>query len=348
MNEDMRTHTRIRAAAPGRRPVAVGAARRAVVATALAALATAVLAPASHAQAWPAKAVTIVSPYPAGGITDRLSRIVAEELTKSLGQQVLVENRTGAGGAIAMAHVAKAAPDGYTLVMGGSAPTAIIPAVNPSITYRPENFAPIGYVAGLPIVLVAHPSVPAPDLKAFIAHVRANGATMNCAHHGSGTGTHLACLQFDAMIGAKSAQVPYRGAPQVNQDLLAGRVQFYFGTLPTQIQLVRSGQLRAYGVASHRRAPAAPEIPTLAEQGLPGLIVESWNALYAPAGTPVGVIAKLSDALRAALERPEVRARIEATGSTVQAGSADELRRLTDTEYATYRKLAVDANIKVN
>ena len=311
-------------------------------------LSTALPAPAL-AQTWPSRPVTIVSPYPAGGITDTLCRIVAEELSKSLGQSVLVENRPGAGGAIAMAAVARAAPDGYTLIMGGSAVSTIIPALNPSVTYHPLNdFEPVGYVAGLPIVMVAHPSIPAPTLPEFVAYAKANADKLNCAHHGPGTGTHLACVQFARKIGANIADVPYKGAPQVNVDLLTNRVQLYFGTLPTQIQYVRSGQLRAYGVASEQRAPAAPEIATLAEQGLTGMNLDSWNALYAPRGTPKPVLARLSSELQRILQQPEVRKRIEATGSTMRPGTAEDLRKLTTDEFEMYRKLAADTGIKLN
>ncbi len=299
------------------------------------------------AQSWPSRPLTIVSPYPAGGITDNLCRIVAEELAKVLGQPVLVENRLGAGGAVAMASVAKAAPDGHTLVMGGSAVSTIVPALNPAVAYHPlRDFEPIAYVAGLPIVLVSHPSVPATNVREFMAHAKANAASLNCAHHGPGTGTHLACLQFARALGVNIPDVPYRGAPQVNQDLLANRVQFYFGTLPTQIQLVRSGQLRAYGMASPQRVPFVPDIPTLAEQGLP-MNLDSWNALYAPAGTPKPVLARLSSEVQRILERPEIRQRIEATGSVLRPMSAEDLRRLTETEFEQYRKLAAETGVKL-
>ncbi len=324
-------------------------ARRGALLALSAALLSAALPAPALAQAWPSRPVTIVSPYPAGGITDTLSRIVAEELSKSLGQSVLVENRPGAGGAIAMAAVARAPADGYTLIMGGSAVSTIIPALNPSVTYHPLNdFEPVGYVAGLPIVMVAHPSLPAATLPEFVAYAKANADKLNCAHHGPGTGTHLACVQFARKIGANIADVPYKGAPQVNVDLLTNRVQLYFGTLPTQIQYVRSGQLRAYGVASEQRAPAAPEIATLAEQGLTGMNLDSWNALYAPRGTPKPVLARLSSELQRILQLPEVRKRIEATGSTMRPGTAEDLRKLTTDEFETYRKLAADTGIKLN
>lgn len=302
---------------------------------------------AAFAQAWPAKPITIVSPYPAGGITDLLSRIVGEEYAKVFGQTVVVENRTGAGGAIALASVAKAAPDGYTLVMGGSAPSAIVPALNRNVTYGPKDFEAIGYVAGLPIVLVAHPSIPAQNLGEFLVYVRANGSKLNCAHHGTGTGTHLACVQFARITGTAIPDVGYKGAPQVNADLLANRVQMYFGTLPTEINYVRAGQMRAYGVASSERAPGAPEIPTLEEQGLKGLNLDSWNALYAPAGTPKPIIQRLSAELVKILNTPEVRRRIEATGSVVRPAPAAALAKLTADEFAAYRKLATEANIRM-
>jgi tripartite-type tricarboxylate transporter receptor subunit TctC len=299
------------------------------------------------AQAWPSRAVTLVSPFPAGGITDLLSRIVAEELTKSLGQNVVVENRVGASGAVALSAVAKAPADGYTLVMGGSAPTAIVPALNRNVSYGPKDFDAIGYVAGLPIILVTHPSVQGSTVKEFIDYVRANQATLNCAHHGVGSGNHLACLRFAKMIGVQMADVGYKGAPPLDIDLLANRVQIYFGTLPTQIQYVRSGQMKAIGMASMRRTPFAPDIPTLEEQGLKGLNLDSWNALYAPVGTPKAIIERLNNELNKVLAKPEVRKRIEATGSTLNPGSAADLEKLTTEEHALYRKIATEANIKM-
>ena len=323
------------------------AARRAMLA---AAGALALAASGAAAQpAWPSRPITLVSPYPAGGITDVLSRIVAEELSRGLGQPVLVENRVGAGGGIALQHVARAAADGYTLVMGGSAPSTILPALKPDIGYHPlRDFEPIGYVAGLPIVLVSHPSLPARTVPELVAYTKANAAQLNCAHHGNGTGTHLACLQFAKRLGVALTDVPYKGAPQVNVDLLANRVQLYFGTLPTQLGYVRAGQLRAYGIASAERAPAAPEIPTLAEQGLDGLELDSWNALYAPAGTPRPVLERLERELARIVALPEVRRRIEATGSVPRAWGAERLGRLTRDEYEGWRRLAAEARLKID
>ncbi len=311
-------------------------------------LAISLLSPFATAQPWPARPITLVSPYPAGGITDLLSRIVGDELSKVLGQPVVVENRTGAGGAIALAYVAKAAPDGYTLVMGGSAPSVIVPALNPNAAYGPKDFEAIAFVAGLPIVLVANPAIPAANLKEFVAYAKANGGKLNCGHHGTGTGTHLSCVMFARLIGTTITDVPYKGAPQVNQDLLTNRVQFYFGTLPTEIAYVKAGQLRAYGVASTERVPALPDVPTLAEQGYAALNLDTWNALYAPAGTPRAIIARLNAEVVKILQNPEVKRKIEATSSIVRPGSAEELQKRTADEFATYRKIALEANIKID
>ncbi len=307
------------------------------------------ICPQAMAQSWPSQSITIVSPYPAGGITDQLSRIVAGELSKRLGQTVLVENKLGAGGAIAMQAVARAPHDGYTLVMGGSAVSTILPAINRNISYDPiRDFEPIGYVAALPMMMVIPAAIPAVNLKDFIQYAKDHSGKLNCGHHGPGTGTHLACLQFAKLTQTTITDVPYKGAPQVNTDLLTNRVQIYFGTLPTEIALVRSGQLRTFGVASDARAPGAPDIPTLTEQGVSGLNLDSWNALYAPAGTPKPVIDRLSAELLDLLSVPSVRERIEATGSVLHPGSAEALRKLTEQEFKNYKKLVTENNIRLD
>lgn len=304
---------------------------------------------AARAQdAWPTRGITLVSPYPAGGITDLLCRIVGEELAKALGQPVVVENRTGASGAIAHASVAKAVPDGHTLIMGGSAPTAITPALNRNVAYGPADFAPIGYVAELPIVLSTPAAVPGSTAADFIAYVKANSGRLSCGHHGVGSSNQFACLTLARITGTKIADIPYRGAPQVNTDLVAGRVQIYFGTLPTQMPLARDGKLKVFGITSPSRIPTAPDLPTLDEQGLTGLDFSSWNALYAPAGTPRPVIERLSRELLRILALPEVRRRIEDTGSIVRPGTPEALGRLTMAEHDNYRRMAAEAGIRLD
>ena len=303
--------------------------------------------PVLAADPWPTKTVTLVSPYPAGGITDLLCRIVGEELAKVLGQQVVIENRTGASGAIAHASVAKATPDGHTLIMGGSAPTAITPALNKSVTYGPKDFEPIGYVAELPIVLTGHPSIPGSTAADFLAYVKANSGKLSCGHHGNGSSNQFACLTLARLTGTQIADIPYRGAPQVNTDLLAGRVQIYFGTLPTQVPLAKDGKLKIFGITAPARASTAPDIPTLDEQGLTGLNFTSWNALYAPAGTPRPVIQRLSAELLKILANPEVRKRIEDTGSITRPGTPEALGRLTMAEFENYKRLSAESGIRM-
>lgn len=313
----------------------------------LAAAAVAAPWPLRAQDTWPTRSITLVSPYPAGGITDLLCRIVGEELAKALGQSVVIENRTGASGAIAHTSVAKAAPDGHTLIMGGSAPTAITPALNKGVNYGPKDFEPIGYVAELPIVLSTHPSVPGRTAADFVAHVKANPGKLSCGHHGNGSSNQFACLTLARITGTPIADIPYRGAPQVNTDLLANRVQIYFGTLPTQMPLAKDGKLKVWGITSPARIPTAPDLPTLDEQGLTGLNFTSWNALYAPAGTPRPVIERLSRELLRILALPEVRRRIEDTGSIVRPGTPEALGRLTMAEHDNYKRMAAEAGIKM-
>jgi tripartite-type tricarboxylate transporter receptor subunit TctC len=297
---------------------------------------------------WPTRTITIVSPYPAGGITDILCRIVAEELSKVLGQSVVVENRTGASGSIAHSYVAKAQPDGYTLIMGGSAPTAATPALNKSIAYSPKDFEAIGYVAELPIVLSGHNSIAGTTAGDFLAYVKANSGKLNCGHHGNGSSNQFACLSLARMTGTQIADIPYRGAPQVNTDLLANRVQIYFGTLPTQLPLAKDGKLKIFGITSPVRASVAPDIPTLDEQGLTGLNFTSWNALYAPAGTSQTIVQLLSKELQKILSHPETRRRIEATGCVTRPGTSEALRKLTWSEYETYKRMGAESGIQLD
>jgi tripartite-type tricarboxylate transporter receptor subunit TctC len=225
----------------------------------------------------------------------------------------------------------------------------IIPALSPNATYHPlKDFEPVGFVAELPLMLVVNPAVPAGTLKEFIAYARVNAGKLNCASHGIGTGTHLACAQFDKMVGTKITHVPYKGAPDVNTDLLTNRVQMYFGVLPTEIGYVRAGKLRTYGVASAERVLSAPDIPTLMESGLPRFNMSSWNALYAPAGTSKEILARLNSELVKILNMPDVRKKIEATGSIVRPGSIEALRKLTAAEFEDYRKLGAESNIQLD
>ena len=303
---------------------------------------------AASAQDWPRKGLTLVAPFTAGGITDLLTRIMADELGKSLGQPAVVENRGGAGGAVGLNYVLSQPADGYTLAMGGNGPSAIVPSLNPVVNYSPKNFEPIGFVAALPSMLVVHPSVPAKTLLEFAAYAKAQGPKMSCASHGEGSFNHLACVQFNKITGSAMTHVPYKGAAAVNPDLLSGRVQAYFAVLPTVLAFIRSGQLKALATGDEERVASLPDVPTLKEAGVPGIVIGSWNALYVKAGTPAPILSRLRSETEKILRRPDVIARIAATDAIAKAIPAERLGQMTQEEYEAYGRIAREGNIKLN
>jgi tripartite-type tricarboxylate transporter receptor subunit TctC len=306
------------------------------------------LAPITHAQDWPRKSLTVVAPFTAGGITDILTRIMADELGKSLGQPAVVENRAGAGGSIGLSYVLSQPADGYTLVMGGNGPSAIVPSLNPNAAYGPKNFEPIAFVAGLPSMLVVHPSVPGTTPLEFADYAKQQGPKISCASHGEGSFNHLACVQFNKITGASMTHVPYKGASAVNADLLTGRVQVYFAVLPTVLSFIKNGQLKALATGDQERVAALPNVPTLKEAGIPGIVIGSWNALYVKAGTPAPILARLRAESEKILRRPDVIARIAATDAVTKPISAERLGQMTIEEYEAYGRIAREGNIKLN
>ena len=303
---------------------------------------------AASAQDWPRKGLTLVAPFTAGGITDLLTRIMADELGKSLGQPAVVENRGGAGGAVGLNYVLSQPADGYTLAMGGNGPSAIVPSLNPNVNYSPKNFEPIGFVAALPSMLVVHPSVPAKTLLEFAAYAKAQGPKVSCASHGEGSFNHLACVQFNKVTGSAMTHVPYKGAAAVNPDLLSGRVQAYFAVLPTVLAFIRNGQLKALATGDEERVASLPDVPTLKEAGVPGIVIGSWNALYVKAGTPAPILSRLRSETEKILRRPDVIARIAATDAIAKAIPAERLGQMTQEEYEAYGRIAREGNIKLN
>jgi tripartite-type tricarboxylate transporter receptor subunit TctC len=303
---------------------------------------------AASAQDWPRKGLTLVAPFTAGGITDLLTRIMADELGKSLGQPAVVENRGGAGGAVGLNYVLSQPADGYTLAMGGNGPSAIVPSLNPNVNYSPKNFEAIGFVAALPSMLVVHPSVPGKTLLEFAAYAKAQGPKISCASHGEGSFNHLACVQFNKITGSAMTHVPYKGAAAVNPDLLSGRVQAYFAVLPTVLAFIRNGQLKALATGDEERVASLPDVPTLKEAGVPGIVIGSWNALYVKAGTPAPVLSRLRSEAEKILRRPDVIARISATDALAKAITAERLGQMTQEEYEAYGRIAREGNIKLN
>lgn len=271
--------------------------------------------------------ITIVVPYAAGGVTDTLARIVAERLGPRLGTSVVVDNRGGAGGVIGAQTVARAKPDGQTLLMNSS---AILPvAANlKDLHFDPiKALEPVAFVAGLPAVLVVHPSVPVKNVAEFLAYLRANPGKLNCGILGEGGGDDQACTALEKAAGSKMEHLTYRGLPPLDLDLLAGIIQVNVGSAAVQMPLVREGKLRVLATAMAHRVPDMPDVPTLVESGVPYDALAS-NAIFAPAGTPPETVARLNKEIATILAEPEVRARIEALGLLLGPSDVESLRAL--------------------
>jgi tripartite-type tricarboxylate transporter receptor subunit TctC len=312
-------------------------------------LAAGVAIPQAGAQPakYPDRPVRMVVGFTAGGGTDVVARILAQKISERLGQSVLVENRTGASGMIAGDLVAKSVPDGYTLMMGTQTTFAVAPALYRKTTLDPaRDFAGIAMSAVSPLVLVVHPAVPAHSVKDVIAMAKAKPGAVNYGSGGLGTSPHMSGELFQAVAGIKLAHVAYRGeAPAIN-DVIGGQIPFMFSNLSAIVGNVRAGQLRAVGVTSAKRAPALPDVPTLAESGLPGFEVETWFALVAPAGTPQEVRARLNAEIKRALALPDVKQRYVDLGMTAEDSTPESVDAYIKSEIAKWTKVIKDADIK--
>jgi tripartite-type tricarboxylate transporter receptor subunit TctC len=303
--------------------------------------------PAS-AQTYPDRPITLVVPYPAGGGNDVLGRLVAERMSKALGATIVVENRGGAGGTVATRQVAKSAPDGYTILIATSS-LAINPALYPTIGYDPiKDFAPIGLLASGANVALVHPSVPANSIKELIDLAKKNPGKLNFASTGSGSSVHLAAELFAAMAGIKINHVPYRGSGPALNDLLGGHVSMMFATVPSSAGIVSGGKVRALGVSSTKRLAAFPDLPTIAEAGLPGYAAELHYGLVAPAGTPRPIIDKLNAALRSALEDTALRERLAREGAVPLPSTPEEYATDIAAEEKMWGKIIHDAGVKAS
>ena len=271
---------------------------------------------AATAQNYPDRVVRIVNPYPPGGSVDVMARILAQKLTENLGQQFIVENRSGAGGNTGAESIAKADPDGYTLLFTAPGPLTINQTLYRHLAFDPANdFAPIALFAVAPIVLMVHPSLPARDVQELIALAKKAPGTINFASAGNGTTNHLSGELFKSMANIDIVHVPYRGAGPAMNDLIAGHVQMFFDLLPASLPQINASKVRALGNAGAKRPAALPGLPTIAEQGLPGFDAVSWVGLVAPAHTPAPVLEKLSAEVAEAVKAPDVVARIHELGS---------------------------------
>ncbi|MDB5599107.1 MAG: hypothetical protein JWN71_1151 [Xanthobacteraceae bacterium] len=275
--------------------------------------------PAAHAQEYPTRNITLVSPFPPGGPSDTAARLVAGPMSKALGQQIIIENVSGAGGTIGANRIAKATPDGYQLIVSGSGTHAAAEFLHKSLPYRANDFEQIGLINLSPMILVARKAVPANTLQEFIAYLRTNGDKVTEADAGVGSISNLACSVFHSLADVKPLVASYRGTPQATMDLVAGNVDFGCNQVINIVQHVQSGALKAYAVTSDKRSPQLPDVPTTAEAGLPAFKLSVWFGLSAPKGTPKPIIEKLNKALSAALDDPDVVKRFAELGYDVGA-----------------------------
>lgn len=305
------------------------------------------IAAPGHAQpaAWPTKPITLVVTYPPGGGADAMARLIAPKLGEALGQSVIVDNRPGAGGQIGASYVAKAAPDGHTLMLDASS-FAVNPALYPKLPYDSARaFRPIGVIAQFPNVVLVNAQFPAKSVAELVALARSRKDAVSYASSGNGSAQHLAGALFESATKVDMVHVPYKGGGPALNDVIGGQVPLFFGNLASTLQHVQSGKLRALAVTSARRSSILPDVPTLAEAGVPGTEIYEWNAVFAPAGTPEAVVQKLSAALLKAIDAPEVKARIAQLGGEPQRTTPDTAQVFIRAQMALWARVIKDKNI---
>jgi tripartite-type tricarboxylate transporter receptor subunit TctC len=302
-----------------------------------------------YAQTYPDRPIQLVVSYPPGGATDIVGRLVAESLGERLGQRVFIENRGGASGMIGANYVAKARPDGYTLVIA----TATTHAVDPTlfkdvITYDAiKDFTPISFVGYTPLVLVTHPSVPASSVQELIAYVKSKNGNISYADGGTGSVPHMAGELFNSMVGIKIQAVPYKGDAPATNDVVGGHLPYMFAHLPVALPLIKSGRLKALGVTTSKRSAFAPDIPTIAEKGIPGYEIVTWWGIFGPAGMPKEVVTKLNRALQDGLNQPEIKKGFFIRGYVISTNEPEEFATFVKAENDKWHKVIVDSGLHI-
>lgn len=305
---------------------------------------------AARAQdAYPSRPITLVVPFAAGGSTDLIARLFAERMSSDLGQPIVVENRGGAGGNIGAAAVARADPDGYTLLMATIATHALNPALYTNMPFDPvADFAPVSLLVTVPNVLVVHPSLPADDLTELIALLKAEPGKYSYASPGNGTPGHLSVELFKSMAGVDIVHIPYKGAGPALTDVIGGHVPIMVDNVPTSATHIKGGALRGIGVTTKQRALSLPDVATIAEQGLPDYETYSWNALFAPVGVPAAAVDRLSGAASAAVDDPAMRKKLADVSATPVGSTPDELRQHVEAQLALWAPIVRASGARID
>jgi len=299
------------------------------------------------ADAYPSKPLRMVITFPAGGPTDVVVRLISQRLTEEWGYPVIIDNRGGAGGIVGTEIVARAAPDGYTFLVGTAGGMTINPALRPDLSYNPfRDFTPVGMLVVNPQILVAHPALAAKNVKELVALAKQKPGQLNFASAGSGTATHLGLELLKLTAGIDVVHVPYKGGAPAVTDLIGGQVQLLWVSIPSVLPHVKAGKLRALAVSTAKRTSSAPEVPTVAESGYPGFEYSNWNALFAPAGTPQPHVRKINTQVVAALRDPAIAQRLTTQGADPAPGTPEELGKYMRVDHERWKKVISTAGIK--
>jgi tripartite-type tricarboxylate transporter receptor subunit TctC len=301
------------------------------------------------AQSYPSKPIRFVVPYPAGGPLDTVARLLGQKVSEAVKQPVIVDNKPGAGGNIGADAVAKSPPDGYTILMGAVATHAINPTLYASIPYDPiRDFLPVTQLASTPNVLIVNPSIPASNVREFIAYAKANPGKLNFGSGSTGSAGHLAGELFKAMAGVEMTHVPYKGAAPAMQDLIAGRVQLMFDNFASANAQVKAGKVKALAVTTAKRSSLAPDLPTIAESGLPGFDINTWFGIFVPARTPKDIVERLHAEFTRALAMPDIREKITNLGAEAVGNTPEEFAAYIKAEGEKYARVIKASGAKAD
>ncbi len=301
------------------------------------------------AETWPTRPIRFIVPFAPGGGGDVVGRIIGQRMSEQLGKPLVIDNRAGGGGTLGCELAAKAAPDGYTLLLGNVGPIAVGPALYPKLAYDPvRDFAPVTMIASFPNLLVANPGLPFKTVPELVAYAKSRPGTLNFASAGAGTSTHLAGELFKSVAGIDVVHVPYKGGAAAMTDIIAGQVAYYFGTMPSSMPLAKAGKLRALAVTSLTRSPAAPEVPTIAESGYPKFETAAWYGLMFPTGTPREIVARTNAATMSVLALPDIRERLVHEGSEPMGSTPAQFSAYIKAEIAKWSGVVKAANLKAD